>query len=68
MTAPPSTRRGSSAPSTEEMKQIADEVGAKRFDAGKFKEACGLFVRLSLAPRFEDFLTLPAYDIVTRDA
>ena len=53
---------------SEEMKQIAHEVGAKRFDEGKFKEACGLFVRLSLAPRFEDFLTLPAYDIVTRDA
>ena len=53
---------------TEEMKRIEEEVGAKRFDAGKFKEACGLFVRLSLAPRFEDFLTLPAYDLVTREA
>ena len=53
---------------SEEMKRIEDEVGKDRFAAGKFDEACALFVRLSLAPRFEEFLTLPAYDIVTRDS
>ena len=31
----------------------------------KLSLARDLFVRLSLAPRFEEFLTLPAYDIVT---
>ena len=31
----------------------------------KLPEARDLFVRLSLAPRFEEFLTLPAYEIVT---
>jgi malate synthase len=31
----------------------------------KLSEARDLFVRLSLAPRFEEFLTLPAYEIVT---
>ena len=51
----------------EEMKRIEQEVGQDRFGSGKFKEACDLFVRLSLAPRFEEFLTLPAYDIVTKD-
>ena len=49
------------------MKRIEGEVGTGRFSAGKFNEACDLFVRLSLAPRFEEFLTLPAYEIVTRD-
>ena len=48
-----------------EMKRIAEEVGQDRFRQGKFDEACTLFVRLSLAPRFEEFLTLPAYDLVT---
>ncbi len=51
----------------EEMKRIEAEVGNDHFSAGKFNEACELFVRLSLAPRFEEFLTLPAYEIVTRD-
>jgi malate synthase len=49
----------------EEMKRIAGEVGEARFQQGKFTDACDLFVRLSLAPRFEEFLTLPAYEIVT---
>lgn len=52
----------------EEMKRIEGEIGSDRFSAGKFDEACELFVRLSLAPRFEEFLTLPAYEIVTRDS
>jgi malate synthase A len=51
----------------EEMKRILEEVGAERFATGKFNEACDLFVRLSLAPRFEEFLTLPAYEIITQD-
>ena len=53
---------------SEEMKRIEDEVGGPRFASGKFNEACDLFVRLSLAPRFEEFLTLPAYEIVTHDS
>ena len=52
----------------EEMKTIEGEVGPDRVRNGKFVEARDLFVRLSLAPRFEEFLTLPAYDIVTRDS
>ena len=35
---------------------------------GKFQEARELFVRLSLAPRFEEFLTVPAYELVTSDS
>jgi len=49
----------------EEMERIRSEVGDARFTGGKFPEARALFERLSLAPRFEEFLTLPAYEIVT---
>jgi malate synthase len=52
----------------EEVTRVEEEVGKERFATGKFDAACDLFVRLSLAPRFEEFLTLPAYEIVTRDS
>jgi malate synthase A len=48
----------------EEMKRIRVEVGDARFQGGRFPEARDLFVRLSTAPGFEDFLTLPAYDLL----
>ncbi len=50
----------------EEMDRVRAEVGDARFTSGKYPEARDLFVRLSLAPRFEEFLTLPAYEMVTR--
>ena len=53
---------------TEEMDRVRAEVGDERFTRGKFNEARELFERLSLAPRFEEFLTVPAYDLVTKDA
>ena len=49
----------------EEMDRVHAEIGDERFTHGKFREARALFERLSLAPRFEEFLTLPAYEIVT---
>ncbi|MDB5214797.1 MAG: malate synthase [Myxococcaceae bacterium] len=49
----------------EEMDRVRAEIGDARFSAGKFSEARELFERLSLAPRFEEFLTLPAYELVT---
>jgi malate synthase len=50
----------------EEMQRIRREVGDAAFHAGRFPEARELFVRLSTAPTFEEFLTLPAYDILER--
>jgi malate synthase A len=50
---------------SEEMDRVRAEVGADRFASGKFVEARRLFERLSLCPHFEEFLTLPAYDLVT---
>ena len=46
------------------MQRIHREVGDARFDGGRFPEARDLFVRLSTTPKFEDFLTLPAYDLL----
>jgi malate synthase len=48
----------------EEMQRIRREVGDARFQGGRFPEARELFVRLSTTPKFEEFLTLPAYDLL----
>ncbi len=48
----------------EEMQRIRREVGDAKFQGGRFGEARDLFVRLSTAPKFEEFLTLPAYDLL----
>jgi malate synthase len=45
----------------EEMDKVRGEVGAAAYDQGRFPEAIQLFKTLSLAPEFEEFLTLPAY-------
>jgi len=35
------------------------------YDRGHFREAVRLFSRMCLAPRFEPFLTLPAYEALS---
>ena len=49
----------------EEVAKIRDAVGEQRFAHGRYHEARDLFARLSTAPELEDFLTLPAYELVT---
>ncbi len=51
----------------EEMQRIAREVGASRFAAGRFDQARDLFVSLSTAPKFEEFLTLVSYELLVRE-
>jgi malate synthase len=46
----------------EEMDRVRAEIGAARFDGGRFVDARALFERLSTADTFEEFLTLPAYE------
>jgi malate synthase len=46
----------------EEMARITAEGAAERYGEGRLEQARALFERLSTAPTFEDFLTLPAYD------
>ncbi len=52
----------------EEMARVRDEVGEARFERGRFNEARSLFERLSTAERFEEFLTLPAYEMLDETA
>jgi malate synthase len=46
----------------EEMQRVRREVGEARFQSGRFADARDLFVALSTSPKFEDFLTLVAYE------
>jgi malate synthase len=48
----------------EEMGRIEREVGSERYRAGRFPEARRLFERLSTAEALEEFLTLPAYELL----
>ncbi len=52
----------------EEMQRIRREVGDARFNGGRFPEARDLFVRMSTSAKFEDFLTLPAYDLLVTES
>jgi len=47
-----------------EMEAVRAEIGPARFDGGRFKDAVSLFERLIFSPTFEEFLTLPAYDLL----
>jgi malate synthase len=49
----------------EEMQRVKWEIGPKAYDSGRFPEAIKLFTDLSLADEFEDFLTIPAYKLLS---
>jgi len=46
------------------MAKIEEEVGAERFAAGRYREAADLFTKMSKSEDFEEFLTLPAYEMI----
>ena len=48
----------------EEMLKIRDEVGEEVYAAGRYGEASELFVALTENDTFEEFLTLPAYEVL----
>ncbi|HEY5550384.1 MAG TPA: malate synthase A [Opitutaceae bacterium] len=48
----------------EELAKIRGELGDSRFDGGRFPEAVALFMKMVKAERFEEFLTLPAYELL----
>ena len=48
----------------EEMDRVKAEIGAKAYGSGRFPEAIELFRKLSLAPQFAEFLTVPAYKLI----
>jgi malate synthase len=46
------------------MAKIEEEVGAERFHKGHYAQAAELFTKMSKSADFEEFLTLPAYDLI----
>jgi len=46
----------------EELVKIQGEIGADRFTRGNFPKAVEMFLRMVKAERFDEFLTLPAYE------
>jgi malate synthase len=48
----------------DELATIRTEYGDDRYDAGHFKEAVDLFMRMSKSPQFDEFLSLPAYELL----
>ncbi len=49
----------------DEMAKVRDAVGHQAYDSGRFKEAINLFREMSLAHDFAEFLTIPAYKLIT---
>jgi malate synthase len=47
-----------------EMERVKGEVGAAAYEGGRFPDAIKLFSEMSLAPAFDEFLTLPAYRLI----
>jgi malate synthase len=48
----------------EELAAIRTEYGSERYDSGHFPAAAELFLNLSLSPQFDEFLSLPAYELL----
>jgi malate synthase len=47
-----------------EMASVRTEIGPARYDGGRFTDAITLFERLIFSPTFEEFLTVPAYELL----
>jgi len=48
----------------EEFARVRDEIGAVRFDGGRFDEARELFLAVATSEELVEFLTLPAYRLL----
>jgi malate synthase len=48
----------------DELKKIRAEYGDQRYDGGHFKPAVELFMRMSKSAKFDEFLSLPAYELL----
>jgi malate synthase len=47
-----------------EMAAVRAEIGPARYDGGRFTDAIVLFERLVFSPTLEEFLTVPAYELL----
>ncbi len=50
----------------DEMQAVSDQIGSDSFATGRFGEAAELFRELSTKPDLEEFLTIPAYESLTK--
>ena len=50
---------------TEELSRIHEEVGAARLTGGVFPSAARLFEQMTKSESFDEFLTLPAYELLS---
>jgi malate synthase len=48
----------------DELAKIRAEYGDARYDSGHFPEAIELFMRMSKSAEFDEFLSLPAYELL----
>ena len=48
----------------DELAKIRAEYGAERYDSGHFPEAIELFMRMSKSKEFDEFLSVPAYELL----
>jgi malate synthase len=63
----PLTVAGFRAALAAEMTALRASLPSERFEHGRFAEAEALFARLATTDDFEEFLTLPAYELLTTD-
>jgi malate synthase len=49
----------------EEFDRVREEIGSDRFERGKFDQARALLVQVATSGELQDFLTLPAYELLT---
>ena len=49
----------------EELAKIREEYGRERFESGRFDDAVALFMRMSKSEQFDEFLSLPAYELLS---
>ncbi len=47
---------------TEELEHLREQLGAARFDSGKFNLAADLFEQITISSEFPEFMTLVAYE------
>jgi malate synthase len=52
----------------EELPRIRKLLGEEAWRAGKYEEAARLFEEITTRDEYTEFLTLPAYELITRDA
>ncbi|WP_037577541.1 malate synthase A [Phaeacidiphilus oryzae] len=48
----------------EELTHLREELGDSAFEKGRWAEARDLFLEVALSPEFQDFLTLPGYELL----